>query len=358
MAEEWITIGILAWNEQDSIETTLEGVFAQSLLQEKACRQVEIVVVANGCTDQTAVVARKVLQDLATASCAGRVVELKEPGKINAWNVLVHRESRPETGIFILADADIRFLGDRTLENMIMVLEQDSSVVASTDEPVKHIALKADPSWTEKISLKISGMTKAAPGQLTGQLYAARADTLRRIVMPKGLIVEDGFLKQFLCTNGYREAVDNSRICRAPEAAHVFEAYLTIKDILPNQRRQAMGHTIYTYLRDYLKSESEKGRDAEVVLKEEDARSADWFLVEIRRRVTEGGWWVMHEGALSVRWKRLLGLPVGRRFSAFPAALIGWLMDLIVYVWANRTLKRGTTQGIWKDTRTERLTNI
>jgi hypothetical protein len=238
---------------------------------------------------------------------------------------------------------------------MVSVLRDQPHVLVATDEPIKHIALKEKKSWLDRLSLAVSAMTKATPGQLTGQLYAARAAALRRIVIPEGVIVEDGFLKQMLVTDGLTQRADNSRIVRAPDAAHVFEAYTRLRDILPNQRRQAVGHTIYTYLRDYLHHEIAQGRFAEQTLREKGAADPEWFLHEIKRRVAEGGWWVMHPGALAVRWKRWSAQRGLRRLTFFPAALAGWLLDLIVYTWANDTLKKGKLKGIWKDTKTTGL---
>lgn len=349
-----ICIGILAWNEEPSILITLEGLFQQSLLRCPEGRRVEVRVVPNGCTDRTAAVARHGLEALvadAPPGVSGEVIELEQPGKTNAWNRFIHDFSPPETDYFILADADIQFHGEDTLLHMVRVLESDDHVKVATDTPIKHIALKDKPTWRERISLGISAMTRAAPGQLTGQLYAARAVELRRIVMPAGLIVEDGFLKNFICTDGFQAPVDDSVIRRAPDAAHVFEAYLSLKDVLPNQRRQAIGHTLYTYLRDTIKARVAAGELAESFLKRKQEDDPDWFVQIIRERVAGGGPWVMHSGALSVRWKRLARMKGWRKPAFFPAALAGWLLDLVVYAWANHTLKKGRLKGIWKDTR-------
>ncbi|MEM1157694.1 MAG: hypothetical protein AAF649_09145 [Verrucomicrobiota bacterium] len=68
-----------------------------------------------------------------------------------------------------------------------------------------------------------------------------------------------------------------------------------------------------------------------------------------------GGWWVLHQGALAVRWKRWWNLKPTQRIPALLAAGIGWGMDLVVYCWANWTLKQGQLKGIWKDTHTHDL---
>ncbi|MEM6821013.1 MAG: glycosyltransferase [Verrucomicrobiota bacterium] len=284
-----ISIGILAWNEEASIGATLHSLFEQSLLTQSSESKIEVIVVANGCSDQTADVARDTFaQQKKSDWVSGSVLELSEPGKINAWNCFIHEESSLDTDIFILLDADIKLLGESTLLNMVQVLRENPDVLVATDEPIKHITQKENLSPGEYVSLAISKMTKAAPGQLSGQLYAARASALRRAVMPKGLIVEDGFLKQFLCTNGFTEPLNQNRIRRAPEAAHLFEAYLKVTDVLPNQKRQAMGHTIFTYLKDFLNQQADEGLSAEAVLRERSNSDPDWFRKEIQRRVHFG----------------------------------------------------------------------
>ena len=54
-----IAIGILAWNEDEAIEATLNSLLRQSLFANLARRNLncEIICVANGCTDGTASVA-------------------------------------------------------------------------------------------------------------------------------------------------------------------------------------------------------------------------------------------------------------------------------------------------------------
>jgi glycosyltransferase involved in cell wall biosynthesis len=354
-----VSIGILAWNEEASIAQTIQSVFAQSLADHLVATggNLELVIVPNGCSDQTAAVAAQACQQFASTrpGIVTRVEALTRPGKTNAWNEYVHRLSEPAAEVLILMDADIVLRGTDTLWNMVSVLREQPQAVVATDEPLKHIALKKTKSWVDRISLTISAMTKAAPGQLTGQLYAARATALRQIIIPEGIIVEDGFLKQMLVTDGLSQPADNSRIVRAPHAAHVFEAYTRLVDILPNQRRQAVGHTLYTYLRDYLQCEIKSGRRAEKILRENGAADPEWFLHEIKRRVAEGGPWVMHRGALAVRWKRWRAQQGLRRLTFFPAALVGWILDLVIYSWANRTLKKGQLKGIWKDTKTTHL---
>src|SRR5205085_10439775 len=59
-----ISIGILAWNEEEAIGLTLASLFRQSLFAhlERLQLRCEIVCVANGCTDRTPAVAQEVFE--------------------------------------------------------------------------------------------------------------------------------------------------------------------------------------------------------------------------------------------------------------------------------------------------------
>jgi glycosyltransferase involved in cell wall biosynthesis len=359
-----VSIGILAWNEEACIGGALRSLLAQSLIRDLSpagARRVEVIVVPNGCTDTTADRASAAMQQGARALPNGvlswRVETVAEPGKVNAWNLFVHRFSHPQAAFVFLMDADILLGHPNTLANMVQALEGDEHAAAAVDLPRKHIAAKARKSLTDRLSLAVSGMTQAAPGQLTGQLYCARGPLLRRVHMPLGLLVEDGFLKQLLCTDLMRKPCDNSRVVRAPEATHVFEAYTGLKDVFLNQRRQQIGHAVYTYLRDYLRDRVGE-KDAGQIIAENNARDPDWFRALIRARVKQGGWWVMYPGAFSVRWRRLRTLAPWQALVRFPVAAAAFLLDIAVLAAANHRLRSGRLAGVWKDTKSTALEQV
>jgi glycosyltransferase involved in cell wall biosynthesis len=359
-----ISIGILAWNEEESIGMALQSLFEQTLIHELADHaedQLEIVVVPNGCSDHTDEKAAEALRTGATSRPADRfswrVESLREAGKVNAWNQFVHQFSNQAADYVFLMDADISFTHPDTLKNMVQALIQNPQAEASTDLPQKHILFKSRKTLGDRLSLAIGQITQSAPAQLTGQLYCARGRMLRRIHMPLGLMVEDGFLKHMMCTHLFTQPSDTQRIIRAPNASHVFEAYFRIMDIFNNQRRQQIGHCIHTYLRDYLKSASGK-MDAGELIAENNARDPDWFRTMIRERVQQGGWWVIYPGALGVRFKRLRNLSPAQALLRLPVAIVAFLMDVVVLVAANRRLRSGQLAGVWKDTKTSVLSQI
>ncbi len=353
-----IVIGLLAWNEENSITATLASLGTQSLLRRADNQhfQIEILVVPNGCTDSTPQVAKQSLDRLKSTfpliSC--RVEPLAEGGKSNAWNHLIHELSPPDVDYFIMMDADIELLTSNTLELLWQTLENNPHSIISTDLPVKHLTRKAHLSPLDKLLLGAGKMTRATPGQLTGQLYCARGEAVRKVWIPKGLIVEDGYLKQILCTEGFSHPVDNSLILRAEGASHLFECYTKLADIWNHQIRQAIGHTLYTYLTKYARTKIDK-RPVFSAIMEKSRSDPEWFLKVIREEVKTRGWWVMDTPSLLMRWRRV-------RFARGPGKLKFLLLaaaatpfDLAVFLVSNSRLRSGKVKGIWKDTRTTTL---
>ncbi len=354
-----IVLGILAWNEESSIAATIGSLESQSLLKLADDRNflVEIIVVPNGCSDRTPEVAEAALKKLTAAFplVKGRVEPLREGGKSNAWNELIHRLSPADSDYFLLLDADIELLTAETLERMWLALEKTPPASISTDLPVKHLAKKKNPGLLDRLLLGTGSMTQAAPGQLTGQLYCARAAFLRRVWIPRGLIVDDGFIKQILCTEGYSQPVDNSRIVRAEGASHLFECYTKFRDIWNHQIRQATGHTLYTYFTSYVKREIPERPvfDALLKLSRDDP---EWFVREIQSTIRRRGWWVMDTPSLMMRWRRVRFAKGAAKLKFFAIAAAATPYDLAVFFASNARLKSGLGKGLWKDTRTTTLT--
>ncbi len=348
-----ISIGILAWNEERSIATTIASLGAQTLLAKApaAGREIEILVVPNGCTDRTASVAAAALEELRQRYpfLNASVHELVTPGKINAWNTFTHRLSDPASAFLILMDADIELVGDRTLENMVAALEADAHALIATDRPIKHIDLKPSRSLIEKLLSGAGEMTRSAPGQLTGQLYCARAAALRELVMPEGLIVEDGFIKQMICSEGYAKAPDNSRLVRARDAAHIFECYTSPAAVFHHQVRQAVGQTIYSYLRDDLRR-PDVPKPVFAELRRRSAANPAWLADLVKSCVARRGWWVMDTASITMRWRRVRNARGLAKIRFAAIALVALCVDLPVFLVANHKLRTGKIKGVWKDT--------
>lgn len=350
----YVSIAIFAWNEEGAIESTLRSLLEQDLYAHLGRRKLrcEIICVANGCTDQTAQVAGEVLErvmsrhpDRGALEC--RVADLKERGKVNAWNQFVHRLSAGASRYLFMMDADIRIHRAETLRSMLNALENDGESNIAVDVPRKDISFKARRSLNERLSLAATRMTSRAEGQLCGQLYCIRAGTARRIYMPNDLAAcEDGFIKALVCTDFLAHPPSARRICVAPGAEHTFEAYTSPGAILKNQKRQIMGQTIVHLLVDRFLPGLSAAERADMVgtLKGKDATDPGW----LKRLISEHlrgrrAFWRLHPGLLGNRFRHLRRLGAVQRIRCLPAALAGAAAALAASFLAYRSLKKGCT---------------
>jgi len=364
----WISIGILAWNEEEAIGLALQSLFAQSIfahLQQRG-HQCEIICVANGCTDQTAAIAGRVFQDQSqnhpfreAFSC--RALNLPERGKINAWNTFVHGLSAKDAEVLFLMDGDIVLQEPETLWSMYTSLCENSEAQIATDHPLKDISLKPSHSFREKISVAASRMTQGGAAQVTGQLYGIRASVARKIYLPRDLVAcEDGFIKAVTCTDFLSREVAAERVVAAPQASHIFQAYTRFSDILRNQKRQVIGQTIVHLLVDIelQKLSAQEKSNLGETLRAREQSGPDWLKKRIAAHLRKARFfWRLFPDLLTFRFRRLAKLHGGKRLFHLPAALAGFLVTMWAAWLAWRFLKQGSTQ-YWPDTRSPHLQQI
>jgi hypothetical protein len=350
----YVSIGIFAWNEEDSIASTLESLFAQSFFAEAAARNFgcEVICVVNGCTDRTPEIATQCFEEHhrrrpeeACVEC--RVVSLSERGKLNAWNKFVHVLSARSSRFLVMMDADILIHRRETVWNMVCALEHNAEAHVSVDRPCKDLLFKRRHSIREKLSLAAGEMTTSAEAQLCAQLYCIRAEIARNIYLPKDLpACEDGFIKALVCTDFLRHPVMPERICLAPDAAHTFEAYTSPLAILKNQKRQIIGQTIVHILIDnHLKSIPARERQSlAATLSERDSIDPSWLKLLIKEHLHKARFfWRLYPDLLRHRFKALRKTKPITRLVGLPAALAGFVVTLISSIMAYSSLKAGTT---------------
>lgn len=350
-----ISVGILARNEERAIERMLRSLFQQSALQSEpvdlaGCAW-EIVVVPNGCTDGTAAVAGRTLTDLVAqtnrSDISWRVCELEEGGKSNAWNRFVHEFASPSADLIVLADADIEFGERATLANSVAALTRDAAAVAAVDVPLKDALKKSKLSFIERISVRAPGdLTRRRP-EVCGQFFVARADALRRIWMPKGLSVEDGFLDGMLATNCFRQPPDYARIVRASGATHYYETISSLKAVYRHELRLVIGTALNCYLLwDFLVFATDPtGDGAGELIRRQVARDPDWYAKLITNSIRTRGWWVLPGGMLFRRFEARKRGTLGAKWLL--KALVGFALDLPVCLAANRRIKKLDSIGYW-----------
>lgn len=120
-----LSIIIPACQEEDRIEACLASLLAQSIFQERST-PVEVIVVANGCTDGTVAVAQSWMDRFRAAGISLQIVELDDAGKALALNA-GDRRARGTVRAFL--DADVLCSPD--------LLRQ---IVAALDTPAPRLA--------------------------------------------------------------------------------------------------------------------------------------------------------------------------------------------------------------------------
>jgi glycosyltransferase involved in cell wall biosynthesis len=176
-----LSLGMMAWNEEDSIRVTLESLFQQTIFQKLAKRheRCEFLVLANGCTDRTVPIARKFLAQMerehpSAAGFSCRVIDIPQPGRNNAWNRFVHEFAAREARFIALVDADIVFNHPDTVFNLVATMEHHPRVLATSGRQRKDILFRRRKTIWDRLSIATSEMTGTIEGRISGQLYCLR----------------------------------------------------------------------------------------------------------------------------------------------------------------------------------------
>jgi glycosyltransferase involved in cell wall biosynthesis len=251
-----ITIGILGYNESAMIGRTVRSLFEQSVFSGTGAAlpgvRWDIVVVPNGCTDDTHAQAERALQaacaNTKTASVSWRVVSLERAGKSHAWNKLVHEIAAADTDAFVMVDADIEFGHPETIANSVQRLRSDADAWTVVDLPLKDFHRKSNPTWFERRSLRISQDYLDNRAGIAGSFYVMWAARMRSIWMPIDLSVEDGFLHSMVITDGFRQEPDYSRVVRVDNASHYYEGLTRVRDIVNHEVRLIIGTVLNAFL--------------------------------------------------------------------------------------------------------------
>lgn len=362
-----VSVGIIAWNEEEAIEAALLSLWQQTLFKEISRRglRAEIICLANGCSDRTAELARdffeSVENDPQSSAVCCRVVEVAERGKNHSWNLYVHRYSATSAACLFFMDADIVIHEQDALWKMYCTLEDSPSASVSVDAPIKDIAFKSRPSPLERISLTASGLTRTVPAQVSGQLYCIRTPIARRIFLPKDLAAcEDGFIKALVCTDFLTSRMCPDRVVLVEDAAHVFESYRHPLDVLRNQKRQMIGQTIVHILIDkHLKNLPLADRlNMAAVVRMKETSDRDWLKRLIAQHLRDIKYfWRLFPNLLRFRFERWCALPMAKRITHFPSLIAGYFLTLVASRMAYNALKRGSI-NYWPDTRSPGLKQL
>lgn len=343
-----VSIGVLAHDEEERIAATLDSILAQDLLC--AEHHVEVVVVANGCTDATVARAEQALAEVSREHVTTRVVDDPVPGKARAWNRFVHELSDREVDYLILADGDIELTGTHVLTSLVETLERDAHAIVSTDRPVKDVVAHGGGGALGRLSALASQVTgnhpeEGGPTWICGQLYCGRAEALRTVMLPDGTMCDDAYVYTMITTQNLTQDEDPHRVVLAPAASHVFEAYLAPARVLRHQRWILVGKEVNAMVYQDLAA---AGRDAGEVVRERNEQDPGWLEELVRRRGEELD---TTSATVSASTQRLRGLR-GRRgastLALAPVALGAGLVDAALTWSAHRELRTTGGRQFWQ----------
>lgn len=352
-----ITIAILAHNEGERIGTAIESLFRQSVFTDpahiEASRRWQVVVVPNGCADNTEERAREALQkaiDGAPHANVSFVIEnLASPGKSNAWNELIHRIAAPDTDLFVMMDADIEFGHVDTIANSIRTLLESPTALVVVDRPLKDFTRKSNLNWLERVSVFVSKDNDRGPPGIAGQFYCARAPTLRSIWMPVGLSVEDGFLAAMVKSDFFRNAPDPDKIVRAEDATHYFEGISNLRAVIMHEVRLVIGTLLNCYLcwDALLFLTPSQGGGAGSVIRDLNTSKPNWYARMMANQIAARGLWVIPRAMVFRRWISWWDLPWKKRIVRLPLTMATFAFDLVVLTIANWKMVSGRAIGFW-----------
>ncbi len=328
-----VDIGVFAHNEAKGIATMV----AQLLAQDLRGLEARILVLANGCTDATA--------DLARAAGA-EVADLAEGGKSRTWNRFVHDLAREEAEVLIFIDADITFTAPDCLRRLALGLVARPELWVLNSQPVKDIVARPEGLGAlDKIIAAAGGGLDDWKTAICGQLYAMPATRARRFHLPIGLPVEDGFLRAMVLTDALTGPEEFSRIDGLDGLSHLYASERRIAALIRHQTRIVIGSAINFAAFEALRALPEEARRPALA---RAAADEGWLVRAMHARLPS---WPFGYVPLHFLTKRLVRLWSHPRDLLRPKrvflALVGFGFDAIVYVLAQYRMARGTGAGHW-----------
>lgn len=181
------SLAVFAHNESGRIGAALE-----SIVQAASHRDIEVWVLANGCTDATCDEVRACASALPNLWLA----EIDVADKANAWNVYVHELITPERAreieTYFFMDGDVRLERD-ALARLASSLDEVPTAKAAGGMPATG---RDRASWRARM---------VRNGTLAGNLYALRAGFVdgvreKNVRVPMGLVFEDSLVSWLVAT--------------------------------------------------------------------------------------------------------------------------------------------------------------
>lgn len=338
-----VDLGVFAHNEARSIARML-GELAR---QQTTGLDLRIVVLANGCTDDTVARARAYADsDLdSNTRVQIEVIEMAQGGKSRTWNRFVHELSRADADVLIFSDADIVIPEPDSLVRLVLGLCANPQLHAFNSHPIKDIVHQPQNlSLMDKAIAMSSETLNDWKTAICGSLYAMPATRARALHMPIGLAVEDGFLRAMILTDVMTTKEDFSRI-DGGDVFHVFASERTVMALIRHQTRIVIGSAVNAVAFAALHELPPDQRRSALA---DASASESWLPDVIRSHLPRwpDGWIPLHYltkriGFIARKPRNLL------RPRQIFVLVMGFAFDLVVYVNAQFKMARGTGAGHW-----------
>lgn len=338
-----VDVGVFAHNEARNIVRTLTGLARQ----EATGLDVRLLVLANGCSDNTVQLTRTLAEqsNAYSSTLHIEVIELAEGGKSRTWNRYVHELSRADADFLIFSDADIELPASDSFLRLVRQSISRPELYVVNSKPIKDIVYRpSDLGLKDRAISMGSGTLNDWRKAICGQLYAMPAKKARSFHLPIGLPVEDGFIRAMILTDFLTIDEDLSRI-DGDDVFHIFASERSVLALIRHQTRIVIGSAINSAVYGFLNEIPSAQRRAVLAKASKDEK---WLSAVIESRLPQWpyGWIPMHY--LIKRVSFIAGHPRKLLQPRQLATLfLGLGFDLVVYVNAQLKMARGVGAGHW-----------
>jgi len=342
-----ISIGVFAHNEESNIVATLKSLASQDIFRLPLFPNLTVIVsiIANGCTDGTVQVASDYLES--QSSFDGQILEIQKAGKSHAWNQFVHQPESQDVDYFICLDSDIKFGSDAVLSSLTEQLSNNDQAYLAVDVAKKDTELKERKTPFDRLSLLFSYIMKQGSTAVAGSLYCAKGDILRRIHMPDGLPVEDGFLRAMLVTDLFTRPDNTKRILVVEHVWHYFTPDSSFKALFRHEERLLIGTFINSVIYGFLWCEvPETGLDAGVLIEDKNITNADW-LKKLINDYKARNYFIIPRKFYFKYFSKLKNFSIVKKIILFPVILIATFVRAVLLIKVERKLAKTSGIGFW-----------
>lgn len=342
-----IDIGVFAHDEAEGIAAMIAALAAQDILHDPQI-DARVLILANGCTDDTVARARAAIAALpapAAAAAAFSVIEMAAPGKSRCWNRFVHEFSRPGAEMLVFADADIGLPADDCLRRLAAFLSARPELAGASSRPVKDIVHRPEGlSPLDRMIAAAGGGLDDWRTAICGQLYVLRSAVARGFHLPIGLPVEDGFLRALVLTRGFTAPEDTGLLDGDAEVFHIYASERSVAGLIRHQTRLVIGGAVNFAVFEHLRRQP-----APACAQLRDAAENDaWLATLLRRELPRMPWGFVPAHFLFKRLHRAFARPRALLSpKALAVLLLGTGFDIVVWLVAQWRMAMGQGAGYW-----------